>query len=140
MSEKVLQATLMNAEAANALTADRYSQWVKTKALLDVGFAIHVPAAGAAVGTWIFEGSNDAIVIETENAARPGVHGASSAAKKFTVTPTTVHGGTVANAGTAQDIYVAFDRGLPSYMRCWFDWSADGSSATKPTVLVSGRG
>lgn len=130
---------LMDGEVANALTADRYTQWASTHNLQEMGFAIHTPGTGSPVGAFSFEGSNDHRVIERERAS--GVAPASSAAKKFPLTIGTVHGSPLSITGSsAQSSYVALSGGLPEYVRVKYTSGSGGTTGSVPSIFTSGRG
>lgn len=131
-----LHVTLMSGLAAEALTATRYTHWVRADKHKECGFAIHCPATGSPVGTWSVQGSNDPLIGEE---LRLQVHGASSAAKKFTLTTNTVHGSALANTtGAAQDSFVALTQGLPRWVRLVYTYVSGGTVASLPTVFFHG--
>lgn len=131
---------IMDGEVANALTADRYTQWVSTHMLESIGFAIHTPGTGSPVGTFSFEGSNDQRVVERERAV--GTAPSASAAKKFAMAdPAVVNGDPLAITGAvAQSTFVAFSQGLPQYLRVKYTSGSGGSAASVPTIFTSGWG
>jgi hypothetical protein len=120
-----------------ALTEDRWSPWYDVGSLYSAGFAIHTLAAGSPVGAWGFEGSNDGQVVEREKLQ--GTAPASTAAKKFPIVASTVHGDALAvTGGVAFNSFVIFVD-LPRYVRVWFDYTSGGSAASLATVLTCGR-
>lgn len=130
---------LFDGEVANALTADRYTQWCSTHGLSAIGFAIHTPGTGSPVGAFSFEGSNDHRVIERERAG--GIAPASTTAKKFAIaTGLVVQGSALAITGsTPSNTYVAFSGGLPEYIRVKFASASGGSAASLPSIFTSGH-
>jgi hypothetical protein len=129
---------LMDGEVANALTADRYTQWVACNQLRELGFAIFTPGTGSPVGTFSLEGSNDSRVVERERAS--GVAPSATTAKKFPITPTVVHGSPLAITGSAaQATYVTMSGGLPRYLRVKFAWTSGGTTGSVPTISTAGR-
>lgn len=139
MSDTKKQQTLMDGSAAYALTATRYSAWVRVYKLREVGIAIHVPTTGTPIGTWSVEASLDDLVIAEE--LRTGTAPASTAAKKVTLTLNTVHGSALANAdGAAQNTYVALTQGLPVWIRVVYTRASGGSSSSLPVVWLMGAG
>lgn len=135
----ILNKQPINGEAANALSATRYTAWMDVRALEDVGFAIHTVGTGSPVGTFSFEGSNDGDLIKYEQLN--GIAPASSAAKKVTLTAGTVHGSALAITGSsASDTFVSFSGGLPRFVRVKFTYTSGGSASSLWYCLVSGRG
>lgn len=135
----ILDKKPINGEAANALTATRYTPWLDVRTLDDVGFAIHTVGTGSPVGTFSFEGSNDGDRIKLEQ--ETGVAPASSTAKKVSLTAGTVHGSALAITGSSpSDTYVSFSGGLPRFVRCKFASGSGGTSSSLWYCFISGRG
>lgn len=134
-----LNNVLFNGEAAHALTATRYTNWVRCNQLNEVGFAIHTLGTGSPVGVFSFEGSNDGDQIDREYVA--GVAPSASAAKKFAITGGTVQGDSLSITGSSpSNSYVPFVGGIPRFLRVKFTYASGGSASSVPYIFTSGRG
>lgn len=120
---------------AGDLSATRQSNWVAVDDMTVWGVSIHTLATGTPVGTYSFEGSNDANVIRKELVA--GTLPASTAAKKFVIPSALVNGDSLTLTGVAANSYVAFSAGLPQYIRVIYTRTSGGTAGV-PTLITSG--
>lgn len=128
--------------AAVALTATRYSKWVRSNGLYELAFQVGSVGTGSPVGVWSFQGSNDP-VISTEHQVEVltgTAIGASSVAETFAMPTDDVIGDSLSITGSsATKSYIAWDAGLPRYVRAVFTYGSGGSAASLGHVYASGR-